>query len=178
MTNISANSAGSGAALNVEFVVGSYEDLKVSDEEISELLFEVYVQAGFTTPTVAEAVFDPVKVRARGQLFVAREVSTNALAGMVTVVPPESSAVVRAKENECEMHLLAVHARCRGRGLGRELVTKAVDCAKDKHCSTMILWTQKPMKEAQGLYESFGFVRTSEMAKSGIDFLVYEKRCV
>jgi hypothetical protein len=41
----------------------------------------------------------------------------------------------------------------------------------------MILWTQKPMKEAQNLYESSGFIRIGEMTRNGIVFFVYEKKC-
>ena len=42
----------------------------------------------------------------------------------------------------------------------------------------MVLWTQKPMKEAQSLYESFGFRQFDEMTRNGIEFLVYEKVCI
>jgi GNAT superfamily N-acetyltransferase len=90
-------------------------------------------------------------------------------------VPPQSTAIVRAKENECEMHLLAVRPGYRGYGLGRMLVNRAIRFAEDNNWSKMILWTQRPMGEAQRLYESSGFVAVGEMTKSGIKFLVYER---
>ena len=161
----------------MEFIIDSCENLKVSNEEISELLSQVYVQAGFTSPEIAETVFAPTKVRDRGILFASREVSKNEFCGMVIVVPPGSKAVVRAKENECEMHLLGVSPKYRGHGLGRKLVKRAIDFAEDSNWSNMILWTQTPMKEAQRLYESSGFIRTGEMTKNGIEFLVYERKC-
>lgn len=162
----------------MEFIIDSYQNLNVSDEEIFELLSQVYVKAGFTSAEMAQKLFDPVRVRDRGMLFASRETSKNEFSGMVIVVPPESKAIVIAKENECEMHLLGVAPKYRGYGLGRKLVIKAIEYAKDKNWSKIILWTQKPMKQAQRLYESLGFVRVGEMTKTGIEFLVYERKCV
>ncbi len=161
----------------MEFIVDSAENLDVSDDEIFDLLSQVYVQAGFASAEIAKTVFDPVKVRDRGALIVSQEISENEFSGMVIVVPPKSQAIVRAKENECEMHLLGVRPKYRGHGLGRRLVSKAIDFATDKNWSKMILWTQKSMKEAQNLYESSGFVRSGEMTKNGIEFFVYERIC-
>jgi ribosomal protein S18 acetylase RimI-like enzyme len=161
----------------MEFIVDSAENLDVSDDEIFDLLSQVYVQASFASAEIAKTVFDPVKVRDRGVLIVSQEISENEFSGMVIVVPPKSQAIVRAKENECEMHLLGVRPKYRGHGLGRRLVSKAIDFATDKNWSKMILWTQKSMKEAQNLYESSGFVRSGEMTKNGIEFFVYERIC-
>ena len=159
----------------MEFIVDSAEKLDVSDDEIFDLLSQVYVQAGFTSAELAKTVFHPVKVKDRGVLFVSKELSENEFSGMVIVVPPKSKAIVRAEENECEMHLLGVSPKYRGHGLGRRLVRKAIDFATDSNWSKMILWTQRPMKEAQNLYESSGFVRTGEMTKNGVEFFVYER---
>ena len=159
----------------MEFIIDNSKHLNVSDEEIFELLSQVYVLAGFTSAEMAKTVFDPLKVKQRGIMFASRAISSNEFCGMVIVVPPESSAIVRAKDNECEMHLLAVRPSYRGYGLGRKLVSKALEFAKEHHWSKMILWTQKPMHAAQTLYESSGFLRAGEMEKNGIEFLVYEK---
>ena len=159
----------------MNFVIDTAENLNVSDDEIFDLLSQVYVQAGFTSAELAKTVFHPVKVKDRGVLFVSKELSENEFSGMVIVVPPKSKAIVRAEENECEMHLLGVSPKYRGHGLGRRLVRKAIDFATDSNWSKMILWTQRPMKEAQNLYESSGFVRTGEMTKNGVEFFVYER---
>jgi GNAT superfamily N-acetyltransferase len=159
----------------MKFIVGDSESLNVSDSEILDLLYQVYVQAGFTSERRAETIFDPARVRDRGVLIASRETTNNGLSGMVIVVPPQSTAIVRAKENECEMHLLAVRPGYRGYGLGRMLVNRAIRFAEDNNWSKMILWTQRPMGEAQRLYESSGFVTVGEMTKSGIKFLVYER---
>ena len=160
----------------MKFKIDASEAAEVTDEEISEILTLVYVESGYTSKEVAKKVFEPSLVRSRGRLIIAREELTMKLAGMVIVVPPNSIATVRAKSNECEIHLLGVKPTYRGCGLGRSLVTVAVSFAKESGWSKIILWTQKSMKEAQSLYESVGFIKTDEMHKNGIDFLVYEKK--
>lgn len=160
----------------MEFIIDSCENLRVSDKEISELLSQVYVQAGYTTEEVAKSVFDPTMVRNRGVMFAAREKLKNEFSGMIIVVPPGSASIVRAAENECEIHLLGVKPAFRGHGLGRKLVAKAIEYAEENNWPKIILWTQKPMKEARKLYESFGFIRVGEMSKSEIEFLVYERK--
>lgn len=159
----------------MEFIVDKFETLNVSDDEIFNLLTQVYVQAGYASAEVAKTAFDPLRVRKRGQLFIAKELSEQIFAGMVIVVSPDSQASVRAKGNECEMHLLGVNPKYRGYGLGRRLVMQAIKFAIERHYSKMILWTQKPMKQAQKLYESVGFVKAGEMERNGIEFYVYEK---
>ncbi|MDG6774096.1 GNAT family N-acetyltransferase [Thiomicrorhabdus sp. ZW0627] len=159
----------------MNFLIDSYEKLEITDEEIFDLLFEVYVQGGFVSADVAESVFNPLSVKNRGVLFAARELKTKEFAGMVVLVPPGSDMIVRAKENECEVHLLGVKAKFRGVGLGRELVSKVIETAEQNEWSKIVLWTQKPMVEAQHLYESFGFTRKGEMVKNEIVFWVYER---
>lgn len=159
----------------MEFIIESLENLEISDKELSELLFQVYVEGGFTSDGVAQKVLDPASVKRRGLIFAAREVSTKEFSGMVIIVPPASSAIVRAKENECEMHLLGVKPKFRGKGLGRILVTKVIETSQMNNWSKIVLWTQKPMKEAQNLYESFGFQPLEKMNRNGIEFIVYEK---
>lgn len=158
------------------FYIASTCKQEVSDQEIFELLTHVYVEAGFTTAEVASKVFTPEAVRNRGTLFAARETSTNEFAGMIIVVPAGSSAAFLANSNECELHLLGVKQKYRRSGLGRELVSKAIEFAEKNNWTKIILWTQKSMKAAQNLYESFSFAQTGEMTKNGIEFLVYEKQ--
>jgi len=160
----------------LRFIIGNINALSVSDSEISELLRLVYVEGGFTSSEVAQKVFEPNAVKSRGFVLGAREEVSNEFSGMIIVVPPTSSAIVRAKENECEIHLLGVKPKFRNFGLGRDLVSKAIELSETNNWSKIILWTQKPMKAAQILYESFNFQKTDEMNKNGIEFLVYEKQ--
>jgi GNAT superfamily N-acetyltransferase len=50
----------------------------------------------------------------------------------------------------------------RGKGLGRQLLTCAVDFCRRKRYRTIILWTFQGLAAARHLYESAGFVLVSE----------------
>lgn len=159
------------------FDIERCEKLEISDQEIFDLLSHVYVQSGFTTAERAKIIFNPASVRRRGVMFAARETSNHEFCGMIIVVPPGSPAIVRAEANECEIHLLGVGENFRGQGLGRQLVTRALEFIEANNWRKIVLWTQKPMTEAQGLYKSCGFVCVGEMEKMGVEFLVYEREC-
>ena len=160
----------------MKFIIGNIDDLNISDKEISELLYLVYVEGGFTSADMAKKVFEPNSVKDRGFVLGAREEESNEFSGMIIIVPPASSAIVRAKENECEIHLLGVKPKFRHCGLGRDLVSNAVEFSETNKWSKIILWTQKSMKSAQTLYETFDFKQTDEMSKNDIEFLVFEKK--
>lgn len=159
----------------MKFIIERLEDLEISDKEITDLLSLVYIKGGFTTAEVAKSAFNPVLVKKRGVIFAARETTTNEFSGIVIIVPPKSNAISLAQENECELHLLGVIPKFRGHGLGRELVSKTIEYSSDNNWSKIILWTQKSMKEAQKLYESFGFLQSDEINRNGVEFFVYEK---
>jgi ribosomal protein S18 acetylase RimI-like enzyme len=161
----------------MRFTIVAGEESDISDQEISGLLSSVYVEGGYTEQSIAKKIFEPSQVRNRGKLFAAREWSSKEIAGMIIVVPHDSPAAVRAAAGECELHLLGVKPEFRGSGLGRLLVTFAINYSKNKGYSKIVLWTQKPMLEAQRLYESSGFLRVGEMAKKGTEFFVYEMKC-
>ena len=159
----------------MEFEIDIAGKLNIEDSELSELLTEVYVEGGFTKPEEAEVLFEPSSVRQRGILICARDRETSALAGMVIVVPPESEARRLAEGGEAEMHLLGVKPAYRGKGLGKRLIEAAVSKARSEGYSKIILWTQRPMKAAQKLYESTAFSHISNFEKNGREFLVYDK---
>jgi predicted transcriptional regulator with HTH domain len=69
----------------MKFIVGDSESLNVSDSEILDLLYQVYVQAGFTSEKRAETIFDPARVRDRGVLIASRETTNNESSGFVAV---------------------------------------------------------------------------------------------
>lgn len=149
----------------------------VSDPELSALLTSAYVGGGFTSPERAVTVFAPRAVRQRGQLILARARRDHALAGMVVVVPPSSPARRVAEADEAELHLLAVDPRHRGRGLGRALITTALDSIDRQGFRKTVLWTQPSMVAAQRLYEGLGFARNAarDPTLDGIRFLAYER---
>jgi len=139
------------------------------------LLSEVYIEGGYADEVAAKTVFDPISVRKRGIMFVARDELESEFAGMIIVVPPDSPSRKFAKENEAEIHLLGVKPKYRGQGLGEELVKRAIQEIQSLGFVKIILWTQVSMTSAQKLYESIGFLRVNEMALVGKTFLVYEK---
>ena len=114
------------------FNIDTAESLAITDQEISSLLSQVYVEGGFTSDEVASTLFEPTSVRGRGKILGAREKQTNQLAGMVIIVYPNSPVRRLAQENEVEMHLLGVLPAFRGVKLGKALVEAAIDDAKKR----------------------------------------------
>ena len=159
----------------LEFNVATADLQAIADHELSELLAQVYVAGGFTTPDEAVSVLEPSTVRRRGILIGAREKYSSTLAGIVIVVPPDSPALRLAGSNEAEMHLLGVMPNYRSNGLGRMLIDAAINKAIHLDCSKLILWTQFSMNSAQRLYESAGFLHTRNFERNGRDFKVYER---
>lgn len=157
------------------FKIAAADRLEITDAEISDLLTQVYVSGGFTSPEEAISLFEPSAVRARGALIGAREEQHCKLVGLIIVVPPSSSAKRLAEDNEAELHLLGVRPEYRKHGLGCMLVDAAIENALQSGYSKLILWTQLSMDSAQRLYESAGFTHVSDMEKNGRAFKVYER---
>lgn len=148
----------------------------ITDAELENVLWRVYVQGGFTSPDVAATLFAADAVRARGEILVVKDPYSSELLGMVIVVAPTSPARRMAERDEAEMHLLAVLPEHRGRGIGRALVEAAMGAAKRDGHARIMLWTQPSMHAAQHLYVEAGFVRAPERDWQRADrhFLVFE----
>jgi ribosomal protein S18 acetylase RimI-like enzyme len=58
---------------------------------------------------------------------------------------------------DCNMEDVFVRAEARGSGLGRALVSAAIDRARERGCRRMELDTGEDNAPAQGLYRSLGF---------------------
>lgn len=159
----------------MKFNIDFAEPLQVQDQELSDLLIQVYVDGGYTSVQEAETLFEAQAVRSRGHLIAARDPSTSTLCGIIILVPAGTPAIKLAKENQAEIHLLAVAPDYRRHGLGRQLVEAAIIHAEQNQFSKIILWTQTSMKAAQILYESLGFVRTGEMSRNQRQFKIYER---
>ena len=159
----------------MKFEIATADTLEITDPELSELLTQVYVAGGFTSQEEAASLFEPSAIRNRDVLIGARDKHHSKLAGIIIVVPPDSSARRLAKNNEAEIHLLGVKPEYRRHGLGRMLVEAAIARANQNGYSKLILWTQLSMNTAQRLYESSGFIHIDDIAKNGRDFKVYEK---
>ena len=162
--------------LPVNFNITTAAALNISDQELTELLTQVYVAGNFTTAEEAASLFEPGAVRNRGLIIAAREHQQSKLAGMIILVPPGSPATHLAKTNEAEIHLLGVKHDYRRHGLGRKLVMAAINQAQQSAYEKLILWTQASMTAAQRLYESLGFIHSDNMERNGRQFKVYEKK--
>ena len=162
----------------MEFIVEQVQPHEIQNQELSDLLHEVYVDAGYCTPEEAKTIFAPEAVKQRGILFSARETTSNNLAGFVIAVPFNSPASKLANEGEIEMHLLGVREQYRGLGLSKRLVQSTLDFSMKKQFKKMILWTQEPMKAAQHLYEKKGFTQESSFEKNGRLFFLYGKALI
>lgn len=157
----------------MEFEIASGRLNNIGDGEIRTLLERVYVDPGYTTEGEAALIFEPSAVRKRGLLFAARDTSSDCLAGMLILVPPDSPARRLARDTDGEIHLLGVLPEYRGHGLGARLVKEAIQRAREQSLSRLVLWTQQSMQTAQTVYESAGFLHIDDMNKNGRDFKVY-----
>lgn len=162
------------------FIVAGGEALKVQDSEISQLLDKVYVQGGFTAPDVAQRLFAPAAVKARGVLIAVRHRASNQLAGMVILgnrLKPGQVAGA-TDDDESELHLLAVDPEFRSHGIGHSLVSTAIEVARNAGATQMVLCTQSTMHSAHRLYERLRYQRIPhrDFVRRGRQFLVYELR--
>lgn len=66
--------------------------------------------------------------------------------------------------DEAHLRWFILDDGCRGGGVGRALLTKAVEFCDENNFSTIQLWTFKGLDAARKLYESLGFELTKEEA--------------
>jgi len=106
--------------------------------------FEAYVAR-----TVAEYVLD---AGASGRIWLAER--DGKLLGC--------SAMVLRDEKLGQLRWVLVDASARGVGLGKDLVNRALDYARDSGCTRIFLETTDGLPESQQLYETIGFEVTSD----------------
>jgi GNAT superfamily N-acetyltransferase len=147
------------------------------DTELTTLLVDTYVAAGFTDREVAATLFIPSAVRARGELLYVRSAPGGPLGGIAVFVASWAPGRRFAEAGEAELHLLAVLADQRRGGMGRALVHAVLERARDSQCRRVLLWTQPAMLAAQRLYGAMGFQRVParDFVKDGRSFLFYQR---
>ena len=74
--------------------------------------------------------------------------------GSIGIVPYSSS--------EAQLRWFLVHPDQRGRGLGRELLNRALQFSRDRGFKSVFLWTVSELKIATHLYQWAGFCKTEE----------------
>jgi ribosomal protein S18 acetylase RimI-like enzyme len=149
------------------------DDSPRADAALEALLYESYIEGGFTDADLADSL-RAAAVRSRGVVLAARD-QNDALLGTVTLVRADSPARRLATAGEVELHLLCVKPEARGRGTGEALVRDALDRARAAGASGVVLWTQPTMTAAQRLYRRCGFERDSsaDFSRGARQFLVH-----
>lgn len=124
---------------------------------VQSLVFSVLREYGLE-PDLAGTDRDIADIEAnyieRGGIFELIETDDGELLGTVGLYPIDESTV--------ELRKMYFSPRLRGRGLGRKTLERMVEKSRELGFSRLYLETATVLKEAVGLYESFGFTETDE----------------
>jgi len=107
--------------------------------------FEAYVAR-----TIAEYVLDN---DSRGRIWLAEH--GDKLIGC--------TAIALRDDDAAQLRWVIVDPDARGAGLGKSLVTRAIEFAKARDCTSVFLFTTDGLPESQALYEKLGFQTTSNV---------------
>ena len=116
--------------------------------------------------------------RTQVPVIVARD--RNRLLGGLTYVPGPGPFAELAGDGDAEIRMFAVAPHLQGKGVGRALMTTAIDRAQQERRQRIVLSTSPWMTAARSLYERLGFCRTPSsdwsVISSGLrfDLLAYE----
>lgn len=127
---------------------------------VRDLTHAAYIAAGhIAVESDYAATLTDIPARAEG-LYVA-EVDGR-VAGSVNIAPPPSEMTEVAYDNELEFRMLAVHPDFQGRGIGRALVSYALDMARNRNADAVAITTMASMTTAQAMYHAMGFQRAPQ----------------
>ncbi|MGB2867771.1 MAG: GNAT family N-acetyltransferase [Bacteroidota bacterium] len=87
-----------------------------------------------------------------------------------------SIAIVTASRTTAQLRWFLLHPSVRGLGVGKALVTKALNFCRKQGCRRVFLWTEARLTSAAGLYASFGFKLTEEKTHKLWGTVVTEQR--
>ena len=111
------------------------------------LAFEAYVAR-----TIAEYVLD---AGGTGRIWLAERDDT--LVGC--------AAMILRDEEQGQLRWVLVDQSARGMGLGKDLVNRALDYARDHGCARVFLETTDGLPESQSLYDALGFEVISDVSE-------------
>jgi GNAT superfamily N-acetyltransferase len=141
----------------LEFSIIRFPDDKTSDQQLAELLFDVYAGEGFSDRAQVTNSFRAEEVRQRGEIFVAE--ADGELLGIVVLNRPGDRFRQIAKDHEPEIHLLAVKSSARKKGIASALISVCEQRALALGFSDIVLSTQPKMLPAQAIYLRLGYRR-------------------
>lgn len=121
-------------------------------DEARSLIFEVLAEYGLKGEAdVTDACVKDIEANyfGRGGCFHIIEDETGAMLGCYGLYPHGPAT--------CELRKMYVRRAARGRGLGKQLMVLAIEQAKALGFRRIELDTAGSLREAIGLYESFGF---------------------
>ena len=75
-----------------------------------------------------------------------------------------SIAIVRQSKHTAQLRWFFVHPTYRGRGIGKQLLSEALQFCKKKKYKAVSLWTTSELEIARHLYRSVGFRKAEEIA--------------
>jgi GNAT superfamily N-acetyltransferase len=87
-----------------------------------------------------------------------------------------SIGIVCTDKNTAQLRWFLIEPEFRGIGLGRQLMTIAVDYCKQKKFRRVFLWTMQGLKVAYHLYSSFGFMPVEQLENNTWKRGVVEER--
>ncbi|HEY6806667.1 MAG TPA: GNAT family N-acetyltransferase [Pyrinomonadaceae bacterium] len=76
-----------------------------------------------------------------------------------------SIAINGVNEDNALLRWFLLHPDTRGKGLGKQLLNRALDFCREKNFKTVDLWTISELKTAAHLYRQFGFQLVEENTK-------------
>ncbi|OKJ07548.1 GNAT family N-acetyltransferase [Kitasatospora sp. CB01950] len=147
----------------------------------AEVTVEAFVGDGHTRPEsdYVELLRDAARRNREAEVLVAVDRADGSVLGSVTFAAGGNPWADIARPDEGEIRMLAVGAAARGRGVGRALVSAAIDRSRELGLAGMAFSTRPTMTAAHRIYDVLGFVRTPERdwaPAPGVDLMVYTMR--
>ncbi len=135
-------------------------------ERVVEIWTEAYFREGEGGRTTPYAKRDFEEATGVGRVFVAGP--PGEAVGVVVLVAPGTPGMAVARGDEAELRLLAVSSEERRGGIGRALVERCTDQAREKGWRAIALWSRPYQAAAHRLYESLGYRRQPDRDESDL----------
>ena len=74
-----------------------------------------------------------------------------------------SIAIVKNSPEEAQLRWFILHPNLRGKGLGKQLTSKALEFCRERRYERVILWTFDELDAAIGIYKKNGFLKVEEI---------------